>query len=105
MSRPRAVASIRAKARPFDVPGLGPVAGLGEAAQHRFLVEGAVGADVVCGLIDETLEDPVPRQSKDIVDTVVLAPLLDLRPAIVAIAAEQDASGPPAAADAPDEAA
>jgi hypothetical protein len=38
------------------IPGLGLVAGLGEAAQGRFLLERTAGADVIGGFVDQALE-------------------------------------------------
>ena len=88
----------------LGVPGPGFVAGLGIAAQRGLMVEGTAGADVVCSFLDETLQHPIAGQSEDVIDTVALAPCHDLGPAIVAVAADQDAGGGPAGADAPEEA-
>ncbi|ESX81752.1 hypothetical protein X756_31525 [Mesorhizobium sp. LSHC412B00] len=52
--------------------------------------------------MNETLENLVARQSEEVVERIVLAPGHDLRAAIVAVAADQDAGGRPAGADAPD---
>ena len=85
------VASIRAQARRSLVPGFRLVAGLGEAAQAGFLVERPAGANVVGGLIDQPVEHGVAGQTEDEVDAVLVAPLHDLRAAVMAVAADGDA--------------
>lgn len=41
----------------FLLPGFRPVSGFRIAVQHRLVFKGAAGADVVGGLLDETLEN------------------------------------------------
>ena len=97
------VASMRAQARRSCVPGLGRVAGFGEAAQAGLLVERAAGADVVGGFIDQPVEHGVAGQAKDEVDAVLLAPVHRLGAAVMAVAADGDAGRGPVPADAADE--
>lgn len=77
------------------LPGFRLVSGLVITAQHRLTLERAAGADIVGGFINETLENLVAGQSEEVVERIVLAPGHDLRPAIVAVAADQDAGGRP----------
>src|ERR1700720_4136984 len=73
------------------VPGFRLVAGLGKAAQARLLVERATGANVVGCLIDQPVEHGVARQTEDEVDAILVAPLHDLRAAVMTVAADGDA--------------
>lgn len=84
---------------------ISPCSGFGIAAQHRLPLERAAGADIVGALVDEPLQNLVAGLAEGVVDAVVLAPGHDVRPAIVAIAADQDAGGRPAGTDAAHEAA
>ena len=56
---------------------------LGEASQAGFLVECAAGANVVGGLIDMPVEHGVAGRAKDEVDPILVAPLHDLRAAVI----------------------
>src|SRR3954462_3992627 len=68
---------------PVDMPGFRLVACLGEAAQVGLLVERAAGANVVGRRIDQPVEHGV--------DTILVAPLHDLRASVMAIASDRDA--------------
>src|SRR5215216_741072 len=91
ISRPLVVASIRAQARRSIMPGFRLVACLGEAAQAGLLVERAAGANVVGRRIDQPVEHGVAGQTEDEVDAILVAPLHDLRAAVMTVAADGDA--------------
>src|SRR5205823_14705477 len=54
-------------------PGFGLVAGLGEAAQGKLLVDGTAGADVVGGLFDGTSQYRIAGQPEDEINAVFFA--------------------------------
>src|ERR1700756_478856 len=85
------------------IPGFRPVACLGEAAQAWLLVERAAGANVVGRLIDQPVEHGVAGQTEDEVDAILLAPLHDLRAAVMTVAADGDARRRPVLAYAADQ--
>ena len=61
---------------PFAIPGLCLVARLGIAAQNRQVLDGASRADVVSDLVDFSGERLGTGQTEDVVDAVVLAPVI-----------------------------
>src|SRR2546430_14325337 len=90
ISRPWVVASIRAQVRRSVFQDFAwcssrqsPAAGL--------LVERAARANVVGGLIDQPVEHGVAGQTEDEVDAILVAPLHDLRAAVMTVAADGDA--------------
>jgi hypothetical protein len=87
------------------IPGLGLIAGLGEAAQGGFLFERTAGADVVGDFVDQAVEDDVAGQSEDEANAVFFAPRHHLLATVMAIAANGDVRLRPVFADAADEAA
>src|ERR1700716_769890 len=73
------------------VPGFRVVAGLGKAPQAGLLVERAASANVVGGLIDQPVEHGVAGQTEGEGDAILVAPLHDLRAAVMTVAADGDA--------------
>src|SRR4029077_5823575 len=82
------------------IPGLGLIAGLGEAAQGGFLFERTAGADVVGDFVDQAVEDDVAGQSEDEANAVFFAPRHHLLATVMAIAANGDVRLRPVFADA-----
>src|SRR5271166_6489374 len=75
-------------------PGFGAVAGLGVIAHHIQLTDRATHAYLIG-------QDRVGGQTEDIVDTVLLAPVHRLPPAVMAVASDGDACVRPVQPDAP----
>src|SRR5580700_7622729 len=84
------------------VRGFRLVARLGKAAQAGLLVERAASANVVGGLIDQPVEYGVAGQTEDEVDAILVAPLHDLRAAVMTVASDRDTGLRPVPADATD---
>lgn len=105
------VADVETEPRRFDAgrdaalpcPGFGGVGGLGEAAHGVLVLDRALDADVVGDFLDLGSERLRAGEAEDVIDAVRLAPVHDLGPAIVAVAADGDAGCRPMAADRPDE--
>src|SRR6202158_3765095 len=76
-----------------------------EAPQAGLLVERAARANVVGGLIDQPVEHGVAGQTEDEVDAILVAPLHDLRAAVMTVAADGDARRRPVLPYAADQAA
>src|SRR3954452_6423588 len=87
---------------PVDMPGFRLVACLGEAAQAGLLLERAAGANVVGRRIDQPIEHSIAGQTEDEVDAILVAPLHDLRAAVMTVAADGDAGLRPVPANAID---
>src|SRR6202163_4783348 len=88
---------------PVGLPGFRLIVGLGEAAQAGLLVERPAGANVVGGLVDSTVEHGITGETEDEVDAILLAPLHDLRPAVMPVPTDGDARGRPVLPYAADE--
>src|SRR5436189_148710 len=85
------------------VPGFRPVACLGEAAHTGFLIERPTGANVVGGFVNQPVEHSVAGQAEDEVDPILVAPLHDLRAAVMAVTTDGDPGLGPVPADETDE--
>src|SRR3954454_1501437 len=88
ISRPLVVALDPSAGAAVGVPGFCLVAGLSKAAQTGFLVERAASANVVGSFIDQPVEHGVAGQTEDEVDAILVAPLHDLRAAVMTVAAD-----------------
>ena len=98
------MASMQVQVRHSRFPGIGLVAGFGQAAPAGLLIERPAGADVIGGFIDRAVERRVARQPEHTVNGVVLPPRHDLGSAVITVTPDGDACGGPVLADAPDQA-